>query len=88
MRLDKKRGNFILGRRENMEEQRIKDGMKECMVCHNFTLPKKSKFEICEICKWQNDEVAHDNPDEPSGGPNEMSLNEARKAWREGRPIK
>lgn len=71
-----------------MVEQKVKNGMKECMVCRNLTLDEDSLFDICDVCGWQNDEVALDNPHKPSGGPNVMSLNEARKAWAEGRPVK
>ena len=69
-----------------MEKQRVKDGMKECMVCRNFTLPEDGLYEICDICNWQNDDCALDHPD-IVGGPNKMSLNEARKAWKEGRKV-
>ena len=69
-----------------MEKQRIKDGMKECMVCHNFTLEEYSVHDICDICGWQNDEGAVERPNEV-WGPNEMTLNEARKAWKEGREV-
>jgi len=69
-----------------MEKQRIKDDMKECMVCHNFTLDEDCLFDICEVCNWENDEVQHKHPNW-GGGANKMSLNEARKAWKEGRKV-
>ena len=45
-----------------------------------------SEHDICEVCFWQNDPVQLYDPDF-SGGANMMSLNEARKAWKEGRKV-
>ena len=45
-----------------------------------------SEHDICEVCFWQNDPVQLYDPDF-SGGANIMSLNEARKAWKEGRKV-
>lgn len=45
------------------------------------------EFDICEVCGWENDLVQLDDPDY-SGGANEMSLNEARAAFREGRKVR
>lgn len=45
-----------------------------------------SEHDICEVCFWQNDSVQLYDPDF-SGGANIMSLNEARKAWKEGRKV-
>ena len=42
-------------------------------------------FEICE-CGWQNDPLQFDNPNY-KGGANEMSLNEAKRAYKEGKEI-
>lgn len=55
-------------------------------VFHNFTLEEHSIFEICDVCNWKNDDVALKYPNELCG-PNTMSLNEARKAWAEGKPV-
>ncbi len=55
-----------------------------CPVCkkHNFTEP----FEDCPICNWANDVVQEEQPDLQHCG-NFMSLNEAKKAYDEGREI-
>lgn len=45
------------------------------------------RWDICEECGWQTDNLSELNPDMPSGGPMHMSLNEARQAYKEGRPI-
>lgn len=39
-------------------------------------------YETCPVCGWCNDEAAKYNPDEPNLVENEMSLNEARAAWK------
>ena len=44
------------------------------------------EYDICENCMWENDPVQRLNPDN-SGGANSMSLNEARKAYKNGIPI-
>ena len=69
-----------------MEEQRIKDRMNACVCCGSFTIPKDSRAEICDVCTWQDDDPWQNNPNR-SGGANKMSLNEARKAWAEGKPV-
>lgn len=46
-----------------------------------------AEHDICEVCLWQNDYVQLDDPDF-SGGANEMSLNEARKAYKEGKEVR
>lgn len=39
-------------------------------------------YDVCPNCNWQN------NGDvEIDGGPNKMTLEEARKAYAEGRPV-
>ena len=55
---------------------------RRCPVCGNSIL---MYFEICE-CGWQNDPLQFDNPNY-KGGANEMSLNEAKRAYKEGKEI-
>lgn len=43
-------------------------------------------FDICGTCGWQNDSLQNNNPDYKRGA-NEMSLNEAKKAYAEGREV-
>ena len=38
-------------------------------------------FEICEVCFWQYDAVAHDRPDEIVGANHNISLNEAKRNY-------
>ncbi|MBO4506417.1 MAG: hypothetical protein J5728_08340 [Lachnospiraceae bacterium] len=51
-----------------------------CPVCgqYSFTEP----HDICPVCGWEDDKVQLRDPDF-RGGANEMSLNEARAAFRE-----
>lgn len=55
-----------------------------CPVCGKHVL---LFFDICEECNWENDPLQFDKPDY-RGGANEMSLNEARKVYREGRTVR
>lgn len=45
------------------------------------------EYEICDECLWENDPVQLDDPDF-AGGANEMSLNEAREVYRNGKEVK
>ena len=45
------------------------------------------EYDICEECLWENDFQQLKNPD-LRGGANEMSLNEAREAYRNGKEVK
>lgn len=44
------------------------------------------EHEICEVCFWQNDPVQLWKPNF-SGGANQMSLNQAKQAYKEGKPV-
>jgi len=41
------------------------------------------RYDICEACGWQDDNVQNNDPDY-RGGANTMSLNEAKEAYRKG----
>ena len=45
------------------------------------------RFDMCEVCGWENDYQQRDNPD-MHGGANSMSLNEAKNAYAEGKEIR
>lgn len=49
-----------------------------CPVCGNLV----GVYDICDKCNWQN--TGETNID---GGPNHMTLEEAKKAYAEGREI-
>lgn len=51
----------------------------QCPCCGNYTVNGEDEVvtDICEICLWHYDIVAHKYPDK-SIGPNKISLNEAK----------
>ncbi len=56
-----------------------KDDKMHCPVCGNIV----ETYDVCEVCNWEN--TGFINID---GGPNEMTLEEAIKAYRNGQPVK
>lgn len=54
-----------------------------CPVCGKGYV---EDYDICEYCGWENDPVQFENPN-LAGGANEMSLNQARKAYDAKMPI-
>lgn len=56
----------------------------KCPCCGQTFL--EEEFDICEVCGWEYDLLQLDDPDY-AGGANDMSLNEARIAYREGRKV-
>lgn len=57
---------------------------RPCPVCGKHTF--SDVFEKCPVCGWENDYVQESNPDWHNCA-NEMSLNDARKAYAEGKTI-
>ena len=55
-----------------------------CPCCRNLTLSAEppGTFDICPVCRWEDDNVQFRDPDY-RGGANVMSLNEARRNFRE-----
>lgn len=60
--------------------------MFECPCCGKRTLDDEGHYDICSVCGWEDDPIQRDDPDY-DGGANVMSLNQARKAFKEGRQI-
>lgn len=71
-----------MSRHKGVTEYPMADEVRMCPVCGGEQL---EAFEICG-CGWQNDPVQYDDPDY-AGGANRMSLNEAKKAYAEGRSV-
>ena len=61
-----------------MNREKALNQLYACPCCGYATLAEVAEFEICEICFWEDD--GQDNPDheECLGGPNGVSLKEAR----------
>ena len=55
---------------------------KEKELCPCCGQAKVGWFEPCPVCDWWNDFAQEDDPDW-AGGENAISLNEAKKAWKE-----
>lgn len=58
-------------------------GKQVCACCNRMEV---DFYDICDICGWQNDLLQNKKADY-KGGANKMSLNEAKKAYAEGREI-
>jgi len=57
-----------------------------CPVCEQYKFEEKGQYENCEICGWEDDPIQNDDPTF-EGGANVMSLNQARKAWKNGEAV-
>ena len=57
---------------------------KLCPCCGK---EKVREYDICSICSWENDPIQEEHPD-LRGGANIMSLNEARRAYKNGSEIR
>ena len=51
----------------------------KCPCCGYYTIDSDDEVvvDICEVCLWQYDEIAHEYPNKVIG-PNKISLNEAK----------
>lgn len=58
---------------------------KPCPVCGYWI--ENHPFATCYHCMWECNPV-QDKDANYTGGPNEMSLNEARRAYRKGIPVR
>lgn len=52
-----------------------------CPCCGRHRFEEVDFYEICPVCGWEDDPLQRDEPDY-EGGANEMSLNQAREAYR------
>jgi hypothetical protein len=54
-----------------------------CPCCENFTVESRDEIivDICEVCFWQYDVVAHKKPDWNIGA-NHISLNQAKENYK------
>lgn len=54
----------------------------KCPICGENCM----EYDVCHRCNWENDPIQRKNPDF-QGGANEMSLDEAREAYKNGEKI-
>lgn len=59
--------------------------IKECPVCGRYKFTEKGD-NLCSVCGWELDVVQEANPDYKYGA-NQMSLNEAREAFKRGEEV-
>jgi hypothetical protein len=60
---------------------------KACACCGQKTLdPNVKFFDVCPVCGWEDDPIQNKHPDD-DGGANHISLNEAKKAYAEGKDL-
>lgn len=57
--------------------------MRRCPCCGYLTIDDSQEVitDICEVCFWQYDEVAHNTPHKNIGA-NEMSLDKAKMNYK------
>lgn len=66
-----------------MNKENFIYGRQMCACCNSAEV---DFYGICDVCGWQNDLLQNKKADY-KGGANEMSLNEAKKAYEEGKEI-
>lgn len=52
-----------------------------CPCCGKKTLEEQDFYNICPVCGWEDDPGQHEHPADAIGA-NDMSLNQAREAYR------
>jgi hypothetical protein len=55
-----------------------KNGLFACPCCGYATITEVAGYDICPICFWEDDGQDDPNENEKYGGPNLISLNQAR----------
>lgn len=73
-------------------EKLTNEEIRECFIKGYMKCPCCGKavvdfFNICPVCGWQN-EISQALDENKKGQLNDMSLNEAREAWKKGEEIK
>jgi uncharacterized Zn finger protein (UPF0148 family) len=61
--------------------------MLKCPVCGQYEFADEDDNDICPVCHWENDSLQTEDPDF-EGGANDMSLNQAKKAYSEGKSLR
>lgn len=60
----------------------MEGNLHTCPCCGYKTLNDRNSWEICRVCKWEDDEVQFLDPD-LGGGANDESLREAQRNFKE-----
>ena len=64
----------------------VNENLVPCPCCGVGLVEANHEFDICDVCGWEDDDYQFNHPDY-RGGANHMSLNEARKAYRERKNV-
>ncbi|WP_208413300.1 CPCC family cysteine-rich protein [Xanthomonas campestris] len=56
-----------------------------CPCCGRRTITELGNYEICPVCRWEDDPVQSEDPNF-SGGANELSLHLAKIRWGSNSP--
>ena len=65
----------------NGPEGRIMDSAHHpCRCCGSLAIDELGAYEICPVCRWEDDPSQFENPDF-GGGANKLSLNESRRRF-------
>ncbi len=64
-----------------MKREQGANGLYACPCCGFASLESVSSNEICEICYWEDDGQDDPEAEEYWGGPNRISLSEARENY-------
>ncbi|UJS18778.1 MAG: hypothetical protein L3J17_06910 [Candidatus Jettenia sp.] len=78
------RGSSFAKRRMFFERHETHSkGNAVCPACGYPTLRYRNGYDYCSLCHWEDD--GQDDPwaDQPNGGPNDHSLSEARRNFRD-----
>ena len=59
----------------------------KCPVCGALEQTEEGGYERCHVCGWDDDWLSRNDPDGPSFHAT-LSLNEAKKAWKNGEQIR
>ena len=61
-----------------------KEPLKRCPICNCLTLSAEEKsHDICPVCYWEDDRTENEMPtSESAGGPNGISVDEARRNYQ------
>ncbi len=66
------------------EEKRM--GAHLCPVCGKFKFLSDTASDICDVCGWESDPMQDEDHD-VCYCRNNMSVNKAKKAYAEGKPV-
>lgn len=77
------RNDYLSRRLADLGVDAVVDGLVEprvaCPCCGYRSLGQRGHYEICQICFWEDE---GDSPLDPRGGPNHMTLREARENFQ------